>query len=83
MGVSFKITYMRWLKLNRIIFSMYDNINMKIVMNNTDKTKKELINEFSELHQSYNIIREQHDNEISLLKLVEKKASKSELPSLL
>ena len=74
---------MRWLKLNRIIFSMYDNINMKIVMNNTDKTKKELINEFSELHQSYNIIREQHDNEISLLKLVEKKASKSELPSLL
>lgn len=83
MGVSFKITYMRWLKLNRIIFSMYDNINMKIVMNNTDKTKKELINELSELHQSYNIIREQHDNEISLLKLVEKKVSKSEVPSLL
>jgi PAS domain S-box-containing protein len=47
-------------------------------MNYADKTKEELVKELLELQQSSNALKEQYDNEISLLKLASEKVIKSE-----
>jgi PAS domain S-box-containing protein len=47
-------------------------------MDYTEKSKEELINELLILKKSYDAVREQFENEITLLKLAEERAGKSE-----
>ncbi|MEI8226446.1 MAG: PAS domain-containing protein, partial [Bacteroidota bacterium] len=47
-------------------------------MDYTEKTKEELINELLNLQKSYDSVREQFDNKITLLKLAEERVGKSE-----